>query len=402
MWILAKLTALKVKKTTAPGFYGDGRNLWFKVSPSGSRSWVFRYTFARRARMMGLGAYPEVSLEAARELASQQRALLKNPFSPQDPLDVRQAVLQAQRLAESQQVTFAEAAQEFVTLHEHGWKNKKHAAQWRNTLEAYAMPVLGSMPVAQVRTDDVLAVLKPIWVTKTETASRVRQRMEKVLDWAISKELRQDANPARWSGHLENHLPKPSKVKPVVHHAALEYVQAPVFMQQLQALSGVPALALEFLILTATRTGEVLGAQWSEIDFEKQIWIIPAGRIKGAKEQRIPLPPRAIKILEQQKTADADLIFMHKKKKLSNAALLQVLKKQLGYDSLTVHGLRSTFRDWAGEETDFAKEVIEHALAHKIKDKAEAAYARKDQLQKRRKLMQAWQDFLLPRHSAES
>ena len=394
-----KLTAVGVKNLKKPGWHGDGRGLWLRVRESGSKSWNLRYTIHGKQRIMGLGGYPEVTLEAARESALEWRRLLKNPNGPRDPSAERRAQLNAARVVEASQ-TFDEIARRYIEAHASGWRNDKHKQQWQNTLATYASPAIGAKRVDTIGTDDVLRVLEPIWQTKPETATRLRQRVEAVLDYATARRLRKGENPARWRGHLERLLPNASKVKRVRHHPALPHAEIGSFVAELRAQEGIAARAFELAILTATRTGEVVRARWGEFDLEAAVWTIPAERMKAGKEHRVPLPPRAVEILEGMKAHRSEGVAwvfpgMKKRKKdsepthLSTGAFRAVLQR-MGRSDITAHGFRSTFRDWAGEETSFAREVIEHAMSHMLKDKAEAAYARGDMFRKRRRLMEAW------------
>jgi len=289
--------------------------------------------------------------------------------------------------------TFSEAVRQFLVDNQPSWRNAKHRQQWENTLNTYAIPVLGPLAVKDIQLAHLLEVLRPIWKTKTETASRLRGRIENVLDWAKVHGYRDGENPARWKGNLDKVLPTPGKAKTVKHHAALPYQEVGAFTAALNERNGMAALALEFCILTAARSGEVRGATWGELDFNKREWIVPAGRMKAGKEHSIPLSQRVVKILQQLPAGKADEIIFKAPRggMLSDMTLGAVLKRM--DVSVTVHGFRSTFRDWAGETTHYPREVIEHALAHQLKDKAEAAYARGTLFQKRRRLMDAWANY---------
>ena len=351
------------------------------VKPSGARSWVLRYQLKGRRRDMGLGPYPEVALAAAREKALEARRQL---ISGTDPLSVRPAL----------GVTFRDAAQALIESKRPGWRNPKHAAQWSSTLSSYVYPKLGALDVKDIDTPHVMSVLSPIWTSKPETASRVRQRIEAVLDYASAQGLRARTNSARWRGHLESLLAKPTQIRRVQHHAALNWLELPPFMNELSQRSGVSARALEFLILTAARSGEVRGMRWDEIDLRAGVWTVPAARMKSGKEHRVPLNAAIIACLGQPQMSDG-LVFPSPSelaKPMSDMSLIAVLKR-MGRNNITAHGFRSTFRDWAGERTNFAREVIEAALAHRLKDKAEAAYARGDLFDKRRRLMESWVVF---------
>jgi integrase len=381
-----KMLTDRTARTAGPGRYSDGsvKGLMLMVRPSGARSWMLRYQIGGRRRDMGLGPYPEVSLADARERALEARRVLKR--DGKDPLAER---------SRPKLLTFRAAAEALIEAKRPGWRNAKHAAQWTATLATYAWPKLGALDVRAVDTAAVLEVLRPIWTAKTETASRVRQRIEAVLDYATAIRARTGENPARWKGHLDHLLANPSKVRAVKHHAALDWRLAPAFMAELAKRAGIDARALAFTILTAARSGEVRGMRWSELDLEGAVWIVPPGRIKAAKEHRVPLTPAARALLGDPEEPDA-LVFpspIKAGKPLSDATLAAVLGR-MGYGDITVHGFRSTFRDWAGETTAHAREVVEAALAHRLKDKAEAAYARGDLFAKRRKLMQDWADYL--------
>lgn len=372
------LSARKVE-SAEPGKHGDGRGLFLFVKPSGARSWVLRYQLAGRRRDLGLGAYPEVTLASAREKALEARRLIAEG---RDPLSERK---------KTKHLTFKAAASALIESKRSGWKNAKHAAQWPATLNTYAIPKLGDLDVKVIETADVIAVLKPIWNEKPETASRLRQRIEAVLDYAAAMGVRAGDNPARWRGHLDHLLPKPSKVRAVKHHPAMPYADVPAFMASLAQRDGVSARALEFTILTAARSGETREMRWAEIDLDNRMWIIPAERMKAAKEHRVPLTDQALALLGER-GGDNDLVFGSETKPgkpISDMSMTAVLRR-MKLNGITVHGFRSSFRDWAGETTHFPREVIEAALAHQLKDKAEAAYARGDLLDKRRELMAAW------------
>jgi integrase len=374
-----RLTARKVE-TAAPGRYTDSRGLMLVVKSSGARSWVLRYQLNGWRRDMGLGPYPEVTLAAAREKALSARRHLVDRI---DPLSVQP----------DRSMIFREVAKELIESKRAGWRNAKHAAQWSSTLEAYVYPQLGSQYVKSIETQAILAVLRPIWTTKPETASRVRQRIEAVLDYATAQGWSNGPNPARWRGHLQNLLPKPSQIRRVRHHPALDWRHLPGFMVDLSQHKGASARALSFLILTAARSGEVRGICWAEIDLAAAVWTVPAERMKSAKEHRVPLSAAALVLLGEAGDPGS-LVFptaSDPQNPLSNMALTALLRN-MG-KSVTAHGFRSTFRDWAGETTHFAREVIEAALAHGLKDKAEAAYARGDLFEKRRLLMHDWSEY---------
>ena len=390
--LIEKLTPLTVTKTTKPGYYGDGAGLWLQVSKTGSKSWIFRFTLNDRQREMGLGAIHTVSLSEARAKAKGCRALL---LEGKDPLDVRRATTLAAALERAKLMTFDQCATAHIAAHRGGWANAKHAAQWESTLATYATPVIGSLPVASVDTALVVKVLAPIWQTKTETATRLRGRIESILDWATVSQYRQGDNPARWRGHLDKLLPAPSKVAKVAHHAALPWQQAGAFMAALRQREGVAARAVEFAILTAARSGEVRGAAWAEIDLDARLWVIPAERMKAKREHRVPLSAAALSLLNTI-PRHGTLVFPGAVagRPLSDMSLTAVLRR-MGRGDITVHGFRSTFRDWCSESVanSFPREVCEHALAHSLPDKVEAAYRRGDLIEKRVMLMQAWADY---------
>lgn len=372
------LSARKVE-TAGPGRHGDGRGLFLYVKASGARSWVLRYQVMGKRHDLGLGAYPEVTLAMARDRALEARRMISEG---EDPIAKKR---------QANPKTFKDAALELIESKRPGWKNAKHAAQWTSTLEAYVFPSLGRMQVTRIATADVMGVLKPIWTEKPETANRVRQRVEAVLDYASALGLREGENPARWRGHLDHLLPKPTKVKAVKHHPALPHAEIAACMEDISNRTGVAARALAYTILTAARSGETRGATWGEIDLIAKVWTIPAERMKAGKEHRVPLTKEAIACLGP-KRGETDLIFESEVKvgkPISDMSMTAVLRR-MGCNGVTVHGFRSTFRDWAGETTSFPREVIEAALAHGIKDKAEAAYARSDLFDKRRDLMEAW------------
>ena len=388
-----RLTALQVQKLSKPGYHADGAGLHLCVKATGGKSWIFRYRYGGKEREMGLGPLHTVSLAEAREKALAQRKMLLDGV---DPLAAKHASEVQRKLAEASVITFDTAATSYIASHRAGWKNEKHAEQWTNTLTTYASPVFGSLPVADITTPLVLRVLEPIWTTKTETASRVRGRVEKILDWCKTQGYRTGDNPAAWRGHLENLLSAPQKTKKVEHHPALPWREIGAFMQALRTMPGAAALATEFIILTNCRTSEAIEARWAEIDMGEKRWTIPAARMKAAKEHTIPLSDAALAVLQRLKaeTKEGEFVFPGGKKNtpLSNMACLALLKR-MGRSDLTVHGFRSSFRDWAGEATAHPREVIEHAMSHQLKDKAEAAYQRGSLLERRRVLMADWANY---------
>ncbi|MCJ2044762.1 integrase arm-type DNA-binding domain-containing protein [Methylobacterium sp. J-078] len=384
-----KLSALTAGRIKAAGMYGDGGGLWLQASGSGAKSWIFRFTLNGRSREMGLGSFSTFTLAEAREKALACRKLCAEGI---DPIEARQVQRGEARLEAAKAMTFAECASAYIESHKAGWRNTKHAAQWQATLNTYANPAFGNLPVQGIDTGLVMRAIEPIWATKSETASRVRGRIEAILDWATTHGYRRGENPARWKGHLQNLLPKRSRVRRVQHHAALPYSEIAGFMVDVRSQDAIAARTLEFAILTATRTGETIGAQWSEIDLASAMWTIPAERMKGGREHRVPLSAVAIDLLAVLPgPSGGPFVFPggRRGKPLSNMAMLELLKR-MDRSDLTVHGFRSTFRDWAAETTAFASEVVEMALAHIVSDKVEAAYRRGDLLLKRRELMEAW------------
>ena len=391
-----ELKPLAIAKLSKPGmhFAGGVSGLALRISPTGARSWILRMMIGNKRRDMGLGSYPEVSLAMAKELGTQKRLQVKDGLDPIEDRKNAQAQLKAEQASF---VSFKDAALQYIHTHRPGWKNAKHASQWHNTLETYAFPVLADLHVKDVDLDHVLQVIEPIWQTKTETASRVRNRIELVLDWAKARGSRAGDNPARWKGNLDALLPAKSKVAKVKHHAAMDWKDMNEFLQQLQKQKSVSAQALHFIILTSCRSGEARFATWDEVDLKGGVWTIPVERMKAGKEHRVPLSTSAKNLLKSLPNIDGNhLLFPNNfGKPLSDMALTQLLRRM--ELECTVHGFRSTFRDWAGETTPFPREVIEHALAHKLQDKAEAAYARGDLFTKRTLLMAAWAEFLSKR-----
>ena len=390
------LTAKKVERTNKPGRYRCGlvRGLLLQISEGGTKSWVLRFELNGRERWMGLGSASEFSLKQARKRALAARQQLADGV---DPLATKRANKQAARLAEARRLTFAEAAQRYFDQHEAKWRNANHRNVFLSTLKAHIFPTLGAMDVASIDTQDVLRALEPIWKTKSITADRTRSRIEAILDWAVIRGHRPEGtNPARWKGRLDQVLPAARKLAPVEHHNAMDHQQLPQFMVRLRQQDGVAARALEFLILTAARTGEVLGAQWSEIDFDSKTWIVPAQRMKGHREHRVPLSPAALDLLRKL-SRESGLVFVgrYPGTRLSKMSLPWVMEALGKTGETTVHGFRSSFRDWAGETTAFAHDICEAALAHSRGDATVQAYARGDLFDKRRKLMEAWAKYCM-------
>lgn len=381
-----KFTALTVERLAKPGLHGDGAGLWLKVTDGGSKSWILRYHFGGKERWMGLGPYPDFPLADARDRAAEARRKVRSGI---DPIEERQQLAAEKRATTAKAVTFDWCAAQYITAHAPSWANAKHADQWRNTLATYATPVIGALGVARIDTGHIMRVLEPIWTEKAETASRLRGRLESVLDWATVRKFRVGDNPARWKGHLDNLLPKRSKAQRVQHHPALPWREIGAFLAALRQQEGVGAQALELAILTAARSGEVRGMTWAELDLATGLWTVPAGRMKAGKEHRVPLAERAIAILKAA-PRDGDLVFQGRAgKPLSDITLTAVLRR-MGRNDITVHGFRSSFRDWAAESTNYPREMAEMALAHTVGDKVEAAYRRGDMFEKRRRMMADW------------
>ena len=410
------LTPVSVR-SAGPGRHADGAGLYLRVQEGGARSWLYRAMENGKARDIGLGpaaGADALPLAAARTKAKELAAMAARGEVLEGKRDkARKAAAHAQTTTLARK-SFRDAAEAFIDRREGGWRNEKHRQQWRNTLATYAYPLFGSVPVSQVETAHVLAALEPIWSAKPETASRLRGRIENILDAAKVQGMRTGENPARWRGHLDHILAKPGKLQRG-HHAALAYAELPAFMADLRKRDALAARALEFGILTATRTGEAIGAKWGEVDLAAAIWTIPAERMKAGKEHSVPLSPRALAILQAVRplntkgTDDAPLFPTSKGGALSGMAMAMLLRRMHEAEQLagrpgwidrrengrtiTVHGFRSTFRDWAGEQSSFPREVIEHAMAHQLPDKAEAAYSRGPLMAKRAKLMEAWASY---------
>jgi integrase len=386
-----RLSARGVQTKRKPGYYPDGAGLYLQVSATGTKSWVFRFMLNAKAREMGLGSALTFSLEEVRGLRDRQRKLLAEG---KDPIEARKAERAHAALELAQAKTFKDCAVAYIEAHRAGWKNAKHREQWENTLSSYAYPTIGALPVQAVYTGHVREVLQPIWNAKRETAVRLRGRIEKILDWATALGYRAGLNPARWRGHLDKVLAKDQRRRRIQHHPAMSIDEIGSFMPRLRQQECTAASALEFLILTTARTGEVIGMQWPEVNLDAAVWTVPAERMKGHREHRVPLSPAAVKLLRALLGGEV-FIFPGRgaARPLSNMAMLKLLER-MGHSDLTVHGFRSTFRDWAAERTSFAREVCEMALAHAIADETEAAYRRGDLFEKRRRLMDAWAAFV--------
>lgn len=384
-----------VQNQVKPGYYPDGAGLYLQVKSAAesrrvSRSWLFRYNHNQRPTWMGLGSVRDINLADARQQAAECRRLLalgKDPIAERDGERAR-TMVEKQR-----SMTFDQCSQAYIAAHRDGWRNAKHAAQWENTLRLHASPVIGKLPVDEVELRHILLILEPIWRDRTETASRVRGRVESVLDWATVRQFRRGDNPARWRGHLDQLLPMPGKVKKVEHHAALPFADMLDFMQKLARQDGTGARALSFLILTAARSGEVRGATRGEIDAEARVWSIPGARMKAGRDHRVPMSDAAWRLLPDPLPKDATALLFPAPRggQLSDMTLTAVIRRM--EVNAVPHGFRSTFRDWCAESTDFPREVAEMALAHAIGDKVEAAYRRGDLFDKRRQLMDQWARF---------
>jgi integrase len=403
--LIGKLKALNVARVKQPGMYGDGGGLWLQVTSGDARSWIFKYwvqdrdpatgapvrdkagKVRGRTREMGLGSLVIVSLQQARELAGEYRKLRRQGV---DPIEAHRAGKMQIALNAAKAITFKQCAEGYIKAHRAGWRDAKHLQQWQNTIAAYAEPIIGALPVGDIDTPLVLKVLEPIWTSRPETASRLRGRIERILDFAKVRGYRAGENPARWRGHLDHLLPHYRKVKKVKHHAALPYAEAPAFITELHTRDGVGARALEFAILTATRSSEALGAKWDEFDLKGAMWTVPAARMKSGKEHRVPLAPSALKIIKDMADKNGEFVFPgdNPGRPLAEKALWKVLYRMQA-QNITVHGFRSTFRDWAADRTNYPNHVVEMALAHTIGG-VEGAYRRGDLFDKRRRLMDEW------------
>ena len=404
----AKTFPQKVKaRSVVPQRYADGGGLYLNVSDSGARSWVFMFGFPgvvtktgkRKTIEMGLGPFPDVTLAEARDRADEVRKQLRNGVNP---IAAKKDEIANLTITAAKAKTFKECADAYIEAHRSGWRNPKHADQWFATFNETrrgsliypaTTDLINGLPVAAIDEGLVLEVLRPAWLTRTETMKRARGRIEAVLGWATANKYRAGLNPARWKDNLQHSLPRPSKVAPVIHHPAMPYAELPAFMVSLRSREGVSARALEFTILNAARTGETIGARWDEIDIEAKLWTVPASRMKAGHEHRVPLSARALAIIGAQ-VRDGDYVFGGRGsgRPLSNMAMLELLRDVVGKGS-TVHGFRSCFRDWLSETTAYPNEMGEIALAHAVSDKTEAAYRRGDMMEKRRRLMADWAEF---------
>lgn len=386
-----ELGALEINRLNTPGlhFVGGVAGLALQLTATGARSWILRVMVGGKRRDMGLGGYPDVTLAGAKESAREARKKIKAGIDPIEDAKAKRSALYAARAAS---MTFSDAAKAFIAVKEPEWKNGKHGDQWRNTLATYAEPVIGNIFVRDVEQSHIMRVLEPIWLTKTETAKRLRGRMEKVLDWARVRGYRTGENPARWRGHLDTLLQAPGKVQTIEHHPALAIDELGAFMVELRKQEGNGARALEFAILTAARSGEVRGATWQEIDLKDATWTIPASRMKMKREHRAVLNVEALTLLKALPQT-GDLVFPNNKGGILSDMTLTAVLRRMNRKDITGHGFRSTFRDWCSERTNYPRDVAEMALAHAIGDKVEAAYRRGDLFEKRRRLMKEWGKF---------
>lgn len=393
---ISKLTALQVKQTNTTGWYADGNGLYLQVSKTGSKSWVFRYQTSGKERRCGLGSYPTISLLDARENAGECRKLRIKGI---DPIDKKRQIEREKQLDEAKKFTFKECATAYIDSHKAGWKSEKHCSQWTNTLTTYAYPIIGDLPVQEVDTALVMNILEPIWYTKTETATRVRSRIENVLSWAKVRQYRSGENPALWRGHLDNLLPQRNKVQKVQNFAAMPYDEIPHYFHSLRQKKTIAYKALTFIILTASRSSEAREATWDEFHFDKKTWVIPPERMKGDREHKVPLSAATLILLEEIKELrvndNDNRVFpsLCNNGFITSETVLNQIKHS--HKSLTVHGFRSAFCDWCAEETNFPEKIAEAALAHKIKNATQAAYERGDKFKKRSKLMDAWASYCI-------
>ena len=379
-----KFSDLAIRKLSKPGVYGDGAGLYIRVTETGSKHWIHRFSLRGKAHWMGLGPYPEITLTEARLKNMEAR---RTRLTGVNPINARNSAN-----AKAQSITFQECADQYISSHRSAWKNSKHIVQWTKSIAVYCGPVIGKLPVDEIDVGLVMRVLDPIWTTKVATAVHIRGRIESILDWATVRGYREGDNPARWKGQLDHLLPSSRKVKKTKHHAALGYTQMGELMGKLRQQDGNGAKALEYAILTACRSGEVRFSRWEEINLKDRVWIIPEERMKMEKEHRVPLSDDAIALLNQMDQSTTLIFPGREGRPLSDMTLTAVLRR-MGHIDTTVHGFRSTFRDWASESTAYPQHVAEMALAHSIGDKVEAAYRRGDLFTKRTRMMEDWARF---------
>ena len=389
----AELSPLSISRLKEPGLWAVGgvAGLYLHVNDRGARSWILRVVVGDKRRDMGLGGYPDIGVADARQKAREARLKIEQGI---DPILLRKQAKSELMALQATDKTFEQAAGEYIKIHADSWSNDKHRKQWESTLAAYAFPVVGKLSLRDIRQEHILKILEPIWTTKTETATRVRGRMESILDWAKVKGLRSGENPAAWKGHLDHMLPAPTRLKKVEHLTAVPVREMPDFMIKLRQAAGTAAQALEFLILTAARSGEVRGITWQEVSLEDALWIVPAERMKMKREHRVPLSDRAVSILKSQPRIDENpLVFPAPRGSQMSDATMSAVLKRMGIDA-TVHGFRSSFRDWCGDYTNYPRDLAEQCLAHGADDPVEAAYRRGDALERRREIMNEWSKFV--------
>ena len=389
----AELPPLSINRLKEPGLWAVGgvAGLYLHVNARGARSWILRVVVGDKRRDMGLGGYPDIGVADARQKAREARLKIEQGV---DPILLRKQAKSELMALQATDKTFEQAAGEYIKIHADSWSNDKHRKQWESTLAAYAFPVVGKLSLRHIRQEHILKILEPIWTTKTETATRVRGRMESILDWAKVKGLRSGENPAAWKGHLDHMLPAPTRLKKIEHLTAVPVREMPGFMVKLRQAAGIAAQALEFLILTAARSGEVRGITWEEVSLDDALWIVPAERMKMKKEHRVPLSDRAMSILKSQPRIDENpLVFPAPRGSQMSDATMSAVLKRMGVKA-TVHGFRSSFRDWCGDYTNYPRDLAEQCLAHEADDPVEAAYRRGDALERRREIMREWAGFL--------
>ena len=384
---------MSINRLKEPGLWAVGgvAGLYLHVNARGARSWILRVVVGDKRRDMGLGGYPDIGVADARQKAREARLKIEQGV---DPILLRKQAKSELMALQATDKTFEQAAGEYIKIHAESWSNDKHRKQWERTLTAYAFPVVGKLSLRHIRQEHILKILEPIWTTKTETATRVRGRMESILDWAKVKGLRSGENPAAWKGHLDHMLPAPTRLKKVEHLTAVPVREMPGFMVKLRQAAGIAAQALEFLILTAARSGEVRGITWEEVSLDDALWIVPAERMKMKKEHRVPLSNRAVDILKSQPRIDGNpLVFPAPRGSQMSDATMSAVLKRMNVDA-TVHGFRSSFRDWCGDYTNYPRDLAEQCLAHGADDPVEAAYRRGDALERRREIMNEWSKFI--------
>ena len=389
----AELSPLSISRLKESGLWAVGgvAGLYLHVNDRGARSWILRVVVGDKRRDMGLGGYPDIGVADARQKAREARLKIEQGV---DPILLRKQAKSELMALQATDKTFEQAAGEYIKIHAESWSNDKHRKQWERTLTAYAFPVVGKLSLRHIRQEHILKILEPIWTTKTETATRVRGRMESILDWAKVKGLRSGENPAAWKGHLDHMLPAPTRLKKVEHLTAVPVREMPDFMIKLRQAAGTAAQALEFLILTAARSGEVRGITWEEVSLDDALWIVPAERMKMKKEHRVPLSNRAVDILKSQPRIDGNpLVFPAPRGSQMSDATMSAVLKRMNVDA-TVHGFRSSFRDWCGDYTNYPRDLAEQCLAHGADDPVEAAYRRGDALERRREIMNEWSKFI--------